>query len=70
MLKLTSQQSTDAEAILADIESSLRRFLKHAPKLNFEGCQFGLTLSARQARECLEVVRNLRVTIFGEGSGH
>ena len=66
MLDLTSEQSAEAEAILAEIESSLGRFVKKAPKVNFSGCEFSLTLAVRQARECLEAVRGLRVTIFGE----
>ena len=67
MLRMTSEQSKDAGTVLADIESSLRRFLKHAPKLKLDGCQFGLTLATRQANDCLDAMRELRKTIFGEG---
>jgi hypothetical protein len=65
MLKLKAGEEKE-ERILGDIESSLRRFLHEAPKVNFVGCQFGLSLAARAARDLLDVVRNLRMTIFGE----
>ena len=66
MLKLKAGEEKDAERILGDIESSLGRFLRDAPKVNFVGCEFGLSLAAREARDLLDVLRNLRATIFGE----
>ena len=65
MLDLTPEESREAEVILAEIESSLDRFLRKAHRMKFRGAEFSLTLAVKQARECVDAVRELRVTIFG-----
>lgn len=69
MVTFGSKQAAEAQAILADIESALRLFLKRAPRLKAEGCTFALELAARETQECLDAVRELRVTIFGQQKG-
>jgi len=70
MLKLTSEQSADAQAILADIESALRHFLKRAGRLKLPGLSYGVEVAAREAGQFLDSIKEIRKTIFGEpGNG-